>query len=127
MDGASKGNVKYQGTAITIGEREYIVPPLNFRQLEDFHDDLEKMRAIKDGGTDSFASIASTVPIVHAAIRRNYPDLTIDELRDSLDLHNYREVIAAVMGVSGITDEILKGRGLESLPGGQKPLAKKAS
>ena len=41
--------------------------------------------------------------IVHAALSRNYDDLTIEQVEDIIDLRNAGAVIQAVMGQSGLT------------------------
>ena len=42
------------------------------------------------------------VDVVHAAVIRNYPALTKEEVEDLIDLGNAAVIIKAVMGQSGL-------------------------
>lgn len=90
-------NVKFKGVNVTLGDRVFVVPPLNFRQLQVFQDRLNGF----SGGVDP-ASVALVLEVTHAAIGRNYPDVTTDELAELLDVGNIQDVMEAVMDVSGL-------------------------
>lgn len=111
--------VKFPGDKVTIGDREFIVPPLNFRQLEDHAEALARFAHMVDS-KDPWAELRGAIPVIHAAISRNYPDIKLDELKDIVDLGNYRKIIEAIMGVSGISEEMLKSR--LPAPGGVRPV-----
>ena len=49
----------------------------------------------------TFENIADALPIIHAALVRNYPDLMQDDLRQLLDIGNYGEVCKALISSSG--------------------------
>jgi len=90
-----------EGVNITLGGRDYIVPALNFRALRACQPDLDLISHTDEGafGAERMAAICR---IAHAAIRRNYADVTIDEIEDGIDLNNVADVITAVLGQSGL-------------------------
>jgi hypothetical protein len=96
-----------EGVEIKMGDRTYTVPPLNFRQLKKYSADLARFSTITNGG-NPYDGMTLAVPVITAAIQRNYPDVTEDEVSDMIDMGNYRRVLEAVMGVSGIADAVLR-------------------
>lgn len=103
------------GIKINMGGTEYVVPPLNFRQLEEHSEKLVQLSRMKVGET-IYTDMTKIVPVVQAALSRNYPDITEEEVRNMLDMGNYRAVVDAVLAVSGLD------RGKELLPGGESPV-----
>ncbi|VVN71660.1 hypothetical protein PS914_02340 [Pseudomonas fluorescens] len=53
------------------------------------------------GGMDR-GSIATVIDATYAALRRNYPDMSREEVAGLLDLRKMREVLNAVMSASGM-------------------------
>lgn len=94
---------KFEGMPITIGGVEYIVPPLSFRKVKQLQPEIDKLSQINAASVTANSSEATEVmiKIIHSALQRNYPEITIDELEDMLDLANVRTIIQAVMGISG--------------------------
>lgn len=88
---------KFKGIKITLGDKDLVVPPLNFRALQQLQDRLGKF----NGGVDP-ESISLVVDSAYAALQRNYPDIDRDWLIDALDLGNMTDVMEAVMDVSGL-------------------------
>lgn len=86
-----------KGTEVELGGEVMIVPPLNLSALELFQDRLSSYQ----GGIDP-ESVKFVAEVAHAAIRRNYPDVTIEQLKDWIDLGNIGQVFNAVMNVSGL-------------------------
>lgn len=96
---------KFKGIKVTIGEMvDLVVPPLNFDSLEELQDDMASF----SGGVDK-QSRATVLKVAHHALRRNYPDMKIEDLRANLDVGNMQDVMEAAMDVSG-----LKRKGLEA-------------
>jgi hypothetical protein len=74
------------------------VPPLNLAAVETLQDRLATFK----GGMDK-ESVALMVDATLLALKRNYPDMTRDQVvNDLLDLGNMEEVMQAVMDVSGL-------------------------
>lgn len=91
-----------KGKAVTVGEMEWIIPPLNFASLQTFEADLAEISGIESTpAVERFKLMRKAVPIIHAALKRNYKDITIDEVSELLDLTNFATIFQAVMGVEG--------------------------
>jgi hypothetical protein len=90
-----------EGVEIKLGDKTYVVPALNFKLLKKHKADIEVITsATPDAGLDT--EIADrVVKVVHAALTRNYPNITLDEIEDGLDLRNNRNVMGALLGQSG--------------------------
>lgn len=93
---------KIEGIEIPLGGELYIVPPLNFKSLRALAVDIDNLSAIK--GQPSPDQMLSMCKIAHAAIARNYPDITLDKVEDVMDLGNGARVIKAIMGASGMLE-----------------------
>lgn len=92
--------VKYEGQKFFMGGQEYIIPALSVKMGKKL---WPKIVALNAGITTSTLpeKYSDIIEIVHAAITRNYPDMTIDELEDLIDMTNIRRVLLAAVGQSG--------------------------
>ncbi len=102
---------KIKGITVTLGDRDFVVPPLNFRSLQA----LQARLANFSGGTDP-ESIQLVADAALAALQRNYPSMTAEELSDLLDLANMQSVMEAVMDVSGLKRKEIEAQGGTSNP-----------
>lgn len=88
------------GVAISMGGREWTIPPLTLGQLRQL---MPKVRELSNTNTQiGEAQIGVLVEIVFAALQRNYPDMTLDRVEDLLDLGNAAPVLNAVLTGSGL-------------------------
>lgn len=94
--------VKHDGRKVRIGGRDYIIPALSFRLLRVLEADLK----LVGGGPETPETRAAALRVITACIRRNYPDVTEEQMEDELDLRNVMQVIEAIRGESGM--EILQ-------------------
>lgn len=92
-----------EGATIKLAGTEYVVPPLNLSSIKRLKADLLKVNS-GEANEDAMDSIAR---IVHAALVRNYPDMTIEQVEEKLDLQNFPQVLAAVMGNSGFVKKAI--------------------
>ncbi len=83
---------------------EWIIPPLSLGALELLQERIGKLEA---GSVDP-ENIRTIVDATHAALVRNYPALTREEVASEIDLGNMMDVIAAVMDVSGVRRKALE-------------------
>lgn len=98
----NKANELYEGEAIKIRGKEYIVPGLSLGQIERMAD---KIQSITESGDKLSKEMMATISeISHAALSRNYPDMTLIEVKDMLDMRNMKMVLEAVMGASGFVN-----------------------
>lgn len=85
------------GRDITLSGKVYTIPPLSLGALQRF----QKQLANYTGGIDP-ETVQLTIDVATAALKRNYPDITADQVADMIDLGNIQEVFMAVMNVSGM-------------------------
>lgn len=96
------GVVKVKGIPVELGGRALVVPPLNFRALQQ----LEARLASFTGGADK-ASMDLVLDVAEAALARNYDDVSRDFLLEHLDIGNMQEFMEAAMDVSGLKRKAL--------------------
>jgi hypothetical protein len=89
--------VKHAGITLVLGGKEYVVPPLSLGAWEQMQ---ERMTAFTGDLSDK-SQVATAIDATLAALKRNYPDMTRDELGEILDIGNMVDVVGAVMDVSG--------------------------
>jgi hypothetical protein len=92
---------KRGGVWVTFGEEAYRVPPL---ALDDIQELQQQFEAVMTGVAASIPTgdrLKAVQEIVHAALARNYPSMTLEVVRDMIDLGNYAEAMNAVFSVSG--------------------------
>lgn len=92
------------GTEITLGEKKYTMPPLNLFAIEK-HDAFFK-RVVSGGvkmevGSDDLKALGD---VVYLSLRRNYPDITADDVKQNIDLSNMLAIFTAAMGVQGFSE-----------------------
>ena len=85
------------GTLVNLGGVDFVMPPLNLDQVQQFEEIMPKL-----GQKPTLReNMEEALPVIHAALSRNYPDLAIEDLRPMLDLGNFAEACAAVAKSSG--------------------------
>ena len=91
-------STKYQGISYNFGGRFLVIPALSLGAMEQLQDRLSAM------GDDlsSPEYIGTVIDTVHAALGRNYPDMTRAEIADLIDLENMQEAMQCAMDVSGL-------------------------
>lgn len=89
---------KVKGIAVDFGCTQRIVPPLSLGALEQLQDGLADFT----GDIRDPKQVAMIIDAAHAALRRNYPDLTREQVADEIGLENMTEVMEAVMDVTGL-------------------------
>jgi len=110
------------GTRVTLGERTYLIPPLNFAAMQ-LHKDF--LADCVEGKIDPANAIRTDfmkmADIVYLAVRRNYKDLSHEALMEDLDMANMIPAFEAVMKTTGFEPskpgETSPG---EALPGGSQ-------
>ncbi len=83
------------GQEFDFGGRRLVLAPLTLGDVERLSDRIQKMEA-----APLPESSATAIDIVHASLRRNYPDMKRDEVAGLLDLSNMATAVAAALGVS---------------------------
>ena len=91
----------FEGVKLRIGRQDYIVPALSMKQLKQHEKTISETQKSL-GGKLTSADVEKMVGVIHAAVSRNYPDVTIDQLMDAIDLRSLPKIFPAVMGISGL-------------------------
>ena len=87
------------GVEVMIGDKKYTIPPLSLGQLR--NGVMEKLRVHDQLITDGkgYEATVAKGEIILAALSRNYPKLTLDELE--LDFGNVNSLWLATLGLAG--------------------------
>lgn len=89
---------KIAGVAVMLNGQEYIIPPIALGALEQ----LQSRIGAFDGNATDAAQVSTVIDCAHAALKRNYPEMTREQVADLIDIGNMMEVFEAVMDVSGL-------------------------
>ena len=87
----------YPGIEKELGGKAYVIPPLSLGQVRRLQNQLEKWTGAVDD-----KSVAVCIETVHAALSRNYPDVTVEQVEEWLGLGDMGGVMAGGMGVCGM-------------------------
>jgi hypothetical protein len=90
--------VKVKGLPVDLNGSVYIIPPIALGALEQLQDRITTFT----GDVTDMKQIATVIDAAHAALKRNYPEITRSEVADLIDVSNMAEVFEAIMDVSGL-------------------------
>lgn len=93
----------YEGEKMTIKGKEIVVPALTLGWIEDNAKVLESLSSMNEKDPLKPTDVANIRKVAQAALVRNYPNITVMDLKDLLDLRNFRQLFALIMGASGFT------------------------
>jgi hypothetical protein len=88
-------SVPHRGTPMELGGLTYIVPPLSLGAIEANEEHIENVDSLPRG-----QQLRLIVTLAHCALKRNYPELTRDQVADLVDLANANAVYSTVMSAS---------------------------
>jgi hypothetical protein len=92
--------LKFPGIAVHMNGQNYYIPSLSTLDMRTVYDRL--MTPLPEN-----ASILDTIdkflPLIGRAVRRNYPDVTDEQLADWLDMNTIPHAIQALTNASGLT------------------------
>lgn len=97
--------LNFPGIPVYMNGRNYCIPSLSTRQYRDFQSILEDPPAPAEGEKAAayLVRVAEAfIPVIGTAIRRNYPEVTNDDLADWLDGTTLMEAWKATQGASGM-------------------------
>ncbi len=89
----------HDGVCLTLGGRDFVVPALTFRQLKTLLPRLNRLQ--QAGGALEPEHLDIVTDLVEAALTRNYPDLTREEIESLLTFADMGPAISAVLLGSG--------------------------
>ena len=82
-----------EGIEIGMGGLKLIVPPLNAKQLRQFKPEL----AVLEDKTNTEGHLDALLTLTHASMKRNYPEITAEEVEELVDRGNQTAVMFAVI------------------------------
>jgi hypothetical protein len=85
------------GTTIAMGGQDWLVPPLTLGQLQRFFPRVQELVAARQAGDLAPDQLGMLVEIITAAMQRNYPEITADQVGNLLDLGNATTVLRATL------------------------------
>jgi hypothetical protein len=87
------------GAQIRVGGRTLVVPPVTLGYVRTNKDKLKALVRLK-GATpeEQFDAFDELLPFIYAAVRRNYPNLSQDDLAEIADMGCFNDLMAAAMG-----------------------------
>jgi hypothetical protein len=86
---------KIPGVAVNLGGHTLVLAPLGIGKAREFSERGKEAKT-----DDDMAALG--VAMIHASLVRNYPDITLDAVRDLLDTGNLREATDAIAAQSGL-------------------------
>lgn len=90
------------GTWVRLGDKEYLAPPLNFKTLKEMLPIIGSLPRELNGQLPSEDQITAVARVVHASLRRNYPELTLDEIEEEMNMDNFLPIMTGILTASGI-------------------------
>lgn len=101
---------KYSGVRISNGAEVLVIPPMNLRMVRENSADVFEAPKEDEKAIDV---MNRRLPLVLAAVQRNYPDYTEDQLMDFASLRIWPDMWAAALGT----------KNLPEVPGESEPAA----
>lgn len=99
--------VKHSGVPIEFGDDTVIVPALTTSQVEGLVEKLMAHDAIKlESFRNIYERLALRTEIVIVALRRNYPEITLEEVREALTTGNSDQAMGAALGTDRTTPRV---------------------
>lgn len=90
--------VKIKGVSVNLNGVEYIIPPIALGALEQLQGRISQF----NGDAGDSQQVSTVIDCAHAALKRNYPEISREEVAEMIDIANMMEVFEAVMDVSGM-------------------------
>jgi hypothetical protein len=90
--------VRVKGMPIELSGEIKVIPPLSLGALEHL---LPRINEFK-GDASNLDDIKVVADCAWAALKRNYPEMTREEVAEAIGLENFLDVMTAIMDVSGL-------------------------
>jgi hypothetical protein len=111
---ASFGEATIPGQKVQMGPYTWTVPPLNVAAWKKHGELLKAMTGGTFDANNSISQFEEIADLVYLILRRNYPDLPLDQFEDMADINKLPEIITAAMSVP----EALRGKATAATPTG---------
>lgn len=94
------------GTIITLGGKKYLLPPMNVEAMESEEEFLTEAMGGSPNPASGVRYMRAVSNLVHITLRRNYPDLTVEEVKKHVDFSNMHDLLANLFKTSGFQDKV---------------------
>ncbi len=95
--------VKVKGTPLSVDGKTWIFAPISLGAVQRLEDAFKEY----NGGIECFKTV---VDAAYLSLKRNY-EITREQVADMIYTDQMHDVMAAVMSVSGLTDQVDDGIG----------------
>lgn len=103
-----------KGVEKELGGEMRTIPPLSLGAVQRL---LPKLQQFQKSGEMNDENMALVADVVGSALRRNYPELTNEQVMEMLDMDNFQEILDAVLSTSKLTGNAKgNGAGVETSP-----------
>lgn len=82
-----------RGTVVQVNDQSFIFAPLSLGAIEKLLPALQGFQP---------SDVGTVIDVAHKSLKRNYPEITRDDVADMLYIDQLEEIMAAVMSVSGL-------------------------
>ena len=90
--------VKFPGIKLTLAGAEYVFAPLSLNAIGQLQERLEQF----DGNVLNREQRETAAEAAFCSLKRNYPEITREEVGELVDVGNFVSVFEAVMDVAGL-------------------------
>lgn len=90
-------NVEYDGISVRLGRKSYVIAPISLGKLKLLRKELT---AYKEDLSEE--SIDTVIKSLFYSLQRNYPDITLEQVEEMIDVSNAGEIMRCVMDHSGM-------------------------
>lgn len=90
-----------RGTSITLGEKAYLLPPLNAAALELHAEFIQKALSKGLAEDDTIKGVSTIAELVYLALKRNYPDMELADVKNHIDFGNMHDMMECLFKTSG--------------------------
>lgn len=95
---------KIKGILFDFGGESLVIPPISLGALEQLQ---ERIGSFTGDVTDS-QQVGTVIDAAHAALQRNYPEMTRAQVANLIDVANMGDVFTSLMDVSGMRRKALE-------------------
>jgi hypothetical protein len=92
--------LKYLGVPVFLDGQNYYIPSLSYRDFKANYDFLTSLPDLD--GAKLFDYYDALIPVIGLAVRRNYSDVTDEQLTGWLDMNTLPLISKAMQGASGM-------------------------
>lgn len=89
------------GVWVRFGLEEFRLPSFGLYEVQELEQDVKLLEGITAGVTPTREQWASAHKIIWASMRRNYPEIEVQDVVPLIDLSNISDVLSAIFATSG--------------------------